>query len=443
MSFINVMQSSNVRPARSFRLFWLTAAVAIFCTTPSSLAQGAQGSPDQQSASPQNQPQQNQPQQNQQQQNQQQPNQQQSQPQNSNAGGEAGGPEGDIGPIAVPKKKTDESKKADQPPPKPNPVEGLPQFSISVNVPLVSLDVGVVTKEGMFVPGLRQENFRVLEDGVPQTISSFNRTQAPITAVMLVEFANNDFFYSFAYDSLVASYTFAQGLKKEDWIALITYDIRVRIIQDFTQDKNAVVASVSSIRPGMAMSQETDLFDALYDTLDRLETVEGRKYIILVSSGRDTFSKKTLDQILKKVQASKDIVIYSIGTGQALRNYAESHGFMRYLCPITDFSCSTTYAQADNQMRTFAKMTGGRAYFPLFQASFGDAFRDIANTIRNQYTIAYHPTNRNQDGSFRKIKVELVDPGSGQPLKMRDEKGKDVKYQIVARDGYKAKQQVE
>ena len=318
----------------------------------------------------------------------------------------------------------------------------MPDFSISVNVPLVTLDVGVVTKEGMFVPGLRQQNFRVLEDNVPQTITSFNQTQGAITAVMLVEFANNDLFYGFAYDSLVASWTFAQTLKKEDWIGLITYDIRTRIVQDFTQDKRAIQASVSMIRPGMAMSQETNLFDALYDTLDRLETVEGRKYIILVSSGRDTFSKRTLDQMLKKVQASKDITIYSIGTGQALRNYLESHGAMGYLCPITDFSCSTTFAQADNQMQTFAKMTGGKFYRPLFQASFKDAFIDIGQTIRNQYSIAYHPTNRTQDGSFRKIKVELVGE-NGQPLKMRNEKGKDVKYQIIAREGYKAKQQVE
>jgi VWFA-related protein len=142
------------------------------------------------------------------------------------------------------------------------------------------------------------------------------------------------------------------------------------------------------------------------------------------------------------VQASKDIAIYSISTGQALRNYMESRGAMRYLCPITDFSCNTTYAQADNQMKTFAKMTGGKYYAPLFQASFRDAFMDIGNTIRNQYSLSYHPTNRAQDGSYRKIKVELVDE-NGQPLRMRNEKGKDVKYSIVSREGYKAKQQVE
>jgi VWFA-related protein len=360
---------------------------------------------------------------------------------NQNTTPEAGGPEGDIGPIAVPKKK-EEAPKREEPAPKPKQVEGMPNYSISVTVPVVTLDVGVLSKDGIFIPGLKQGNFRVLEDGVPQTITNFNQTKAPITAVMLVEFANNDYFYAFAYDSAVASYTFAQTLTKDDWIALIAYDMRAHILQDFTQDKRAILGSLRMLQPGMAFSQETNLFDALYDTIDRLETVEGRKYIILVSSGRDTFSKRTLDQILKKVQASKDIAIYSISTGQALRNYMESRGAMRYLCPITDFSCSTTYAQADNQMKTFAKLTGGKYYAPLFQASFRDAFMDIGNTIRNQYSLSYHPTNRAQDGSYRKIKVELVDE-TGQPLRMRNEKGKDVKYSIVSREGYKAKQQVE
>lgn len=353
----------------------------------------------------------------------------------------AGGPEGDIGPIAIPKKKEPEPKK-EEAPKAPKKDEAMPNFSLRVNVPLVTLDVGVLTKDGIFVPGLKQDNFRVLEDGVPQKVSGFNQTQAPITAVMLVEYANNDIFYEFAYQSLVASYTFAQGLKKDDWIALITYDIREHILQDFTQDKQAIAASLSMLRPGMAMSQETNLFDALYDTIDRLENVEGRKYIILISTGRDTFSKHTLDQLLKRIQGTKDIAIYAISTGQAFRNYLELHGASRYLCDITSFNCRMEYLQADNQMKTFAKLTGGRAYMPLFEASFRDAFADIAQTIRNQYSLAYHPTNPAQDGSYRKIKVELVGP-DGHPLKMRDEKGHDVKYQIVAREGYRARKEVE
>src|SRR5262249_44121723 len=261
---------------------------------------------------------------------QQQPNQadQKSQQNEQNNTPEAGGPTGDIGPIAVPKRKVEEPKK-EEAPKAPQKIEGMPQFSLRVSSQLVTVDVGVLTKQGVFVPGLKKEHFRVLEDNVPQTISSFNQTEAPITAVILSEFANNDYFYRFAYDSLVASYTFTQTLKKDDWIALITYDLKEHILQDFTQDKRAIQASMRMMQPGMAMSAETNLFDALYDTIDRLETVEGRKYIILISTGRDTFSKKTLDQVLKKVQGSKDIAIYSISTGQALRNYLESHGAMR------------------------------------------------------------------------------------------------------------------
>lgn len=352
--------------------------------------------------------------------------------------GEAGGPTGDIGPIAVPKKKVDEEPKKEDVPKAPQKVEGMPNFSMHVSTQLVTVDVGVLTKDGMFVPGLHKENFRVLEDGVPQTVTMFNQTQAPITAVMLVEFASN--FYPFEYDAIYGSYVFASTLRKEDWIALISFDIKERILSDFTQDKRGIYEGIRSMQ--IPMSSETNVFDALYDTIDRLETVEGRKYIILIASGRDTFSRHTLDQILKKVQGSKDIAIYSISTGQALRNWAEGHGAMQYLCPITSFACSTEWAQADNQMKSFAKMTGGRFYAPLFQASFKDAFLDVGQTIRNQYSLAYQPTNSAQDGSYRKIKVELVGP-DGTPLKMRNEKGKDVKYSIVSREGYKAKREVE
>ncbi|HEY2498654.1 MAG TPA: VWA domain-containing protein [Candidatus Angelobacter sp.] len=360
---------------------------------------------------------------------------------NANAPADAGGPQGDIGPIAVPKKK-EEAPKKDDTPKGPKKVEGLDNFSMRVASQLVTLDVGVLSKNGEFIPGLKQQYFRVLEDGVPQKISSFNQIQAPITAVMLVEFSNNQYFYSFQIDSIKSSYVFAQTLKKDDWVAMISYDLRAHILEDFTQDKGAILGAVSTLQPGMAMSSETNLFDALYDTIDRLENVEGRKYIILISSGRDSFSKHTLDQILKKIQASKDIAIYTVSTGKALLNYAETHGLMRYLCPITEFNCNMTFLQADNQMKSFARMTGGRSYEPIFDGQLRDIFGDIGQTIRNQYAIAYHPTNPAMDGSFRKIKVELVDE-AGKPLKMKDEKGKDIKYQIVAREGYKAKQQVE
>src|ERR1700704_56755 len=135
----------------------------------------------------------------------------------ANAPADAGGPQGDIGPIAVPKKK-DEPPPKDDAPKAPKKVEGLDNFSMRVASQLVTVDVGVLSKDGSFIPGLKKEYFRVLEDNVPQTITNFNQIQAPITAVMLVEFSNNQYFYSFQIDSIKAAYVFAQTLKKEDWV---------------------------------------------------------------------------------------------------------------------------------------------------------------------------------------------------------------------------------
>src|SRR6267378_1202862 len=206
----------------------------------------------------------------------------------------AGGPQSDTGPYAVPKKKEEPPL---PPPEKPKKVEGMPDYSIHVDVPLVTVPVLVTTKNGQFIPNLKKENFRVYEDGAQQTINDFKVEEAPITAVLLVEFASTT--YQLLIDSLRGSYAFANTLKKDDYVAVISYDMKSDILVDFTQDKNAVMGALNSLRiPGFS---ETNVFDALFDTLDRLDRVEGHKYVVLVSTGIDTFSKLNLDQITKKV----------------------------------------------------------------------------------------------------------------------------------------------
>jgi VWFA-related protein len=351
---------------------------------------------------------------------------------------EAGGPTDNMGPYAIPKKKTEEAPPP-PPPVTPKKVEDLPDYSLKVNVPLVNVDVLVTTKDnGQFIPGLRKENFRVMEDGVQQQIKNFTVSQAPITAVLLVEFASTN--YWFMTDALRASYSFANSLKKDDWVAVAYYDMQPHILVDFTQDKKAVYGALNQLRiPGFA---ETNLFDALYDTLDRLDRVEGKKYVILVTTGIDTFSKLTLDKIMKKIKDTKDVTIFPISVGFLLRECFESgrcrgysHGFG---IPVDHMD----YLQGDNEMRTFAAMTGGRAYFPRFEGELPELFGDISNDIRNQYTISYSPSNTKLDGTYRKVKVEVVAPDGG-PLKVKDQKGKDHKLDVVAREGYTAKHTVE
>jgi VWFA-related protein len=346
---------------------------------------------------------------------------------------EAGGPQTEVGPYAVPKKKEEPPP---PPPEKPKKIEGMPDYSIRVDVPLVNLDVAVVTKDGQFVPGLKKDNFKIFEDGVAQSVSTFNQTEAPITAVLLVEFASTN--YYFMYDALNASYNFAGSLKKDDWIAVAYYDMKPHILVDFTQDKRAVMGALNTLRiPGFS---ETNLFDALYDTLDRLDRIDGRKYVILVSSGVDTFSKLNLDQILKKIKTTHDITIYPVSIGRAAREMMEARGgtMPHGMAPIANID----YLQADNEMNTFARLTGGKAYFPRFQGELPEIFRDISGDIRNQYNLTYHPTNAKLDGTYRKLKVQVVGP-DGSPLKVKDQHGKDVKYMVVAREGYTAKHTVD
>jgi len=349
---------------------------------------------------------------------------------------EAGGPSGDIGPYAIPKKTAEEPPPP--PPPTPKSTEGMPDYSIRINAPLVNVDVMVTTKTGQWVPGLKQENFRIFEDGAQQTINTFNLTKAPITAVLLVEYAATN--YAFMIDALRASYAFASTLQKDDWVAVEYYDMQPHILVDFTQDKRAVYGALNQLRiPGFS---ETNEFDALYDTLDRLDRVEGKKYVILVSTGVDTFSKLTLDKIMKKVKDTKDVTIFPISVGWIIREmyeaqtgHAAPHGMG---IPVSRMD----YLQADNEMRTFAAMTGGRAYFPRFQAEYAEDFQDIGNDIRHQYSITYRPTNDKLDGTYRKLKVEVVAP-DGTPLKVKDQKGKDQKIDVVSRDGYTARHSVD
>jgi VWFA-related protein len=334
---------------------------------------------------------------------------------------EQGGPNGDNGAIAIPKKPEPETPAPPPPPTPPAPKNppGMGNFSIHVDVPVVTVDVGVILeKTHQFVPNLKEENFRVYEDGKPQEISHFSQIKAPIKAVLLVEFASTSWW--FIQDMENAAYSFAQQLRPDDYVAVVDYDMHTNILTDFTQDKRVVLNALNTLT--IPTWHETNLFDALYTTLDRLSRVEGRKYIILVGSGRDTFSKITLDKCLQKIKETPNVTIFSIGTGQYARLMTNADSGFGMNGGIR----SLDYLQADNQMTTFARMTGGMAFFPRF---------------RNQYVLTYTPTNAKQDGTYRKIHVELVDD-EGHPLKMQDEKRKPLKYDVIARDGYRAKQEV-
>ncbi len=356
--------------------------------------------------------------------------------------------------VAKPKKKDsgDATKPPDTTDPGTDPNSDLPKIpsklapkkdgekppseaSFKVDTSVVSVDVAVMDDKGHFIPNIPKGAFRILEDGVPQPLTNFAMSEAPETVCLLVEFSNKfQSYYGAAwFQTLTAVYGFAETLKKDDYVAVIAYDLRPEILSDFSNDRRKTYEALQRLR--IAGFSEANLFDALTDSEERMKDIEGRKAIVLVSSGIDTFSKLTFDKARKIIQ-NDAVPVYAIGLLQTARELTDARGGMGAIQRMD-------FLQADNQMKTFAKETGGMAFFPRFQGEFPSIFQTISQALRSQYSLAYSPSNQKRDGTYRKIKVELVNSATNELLPIKDPKGKPIKYSIIAKAGYTAARAVE
>jgi VWFA-related protein len=300
------------------------------------------------------------------------------------------------------------------------------EFGITVEVPLVNLEVVATDQNGNPITGFKKSNFRVYEDGVVQQVTNFAPTEAAITTVLLMEFSRL-FGGWLTYNATNWSYDFVSQLKKDDYVALVSFDMNTRLEVDFTKDKSEVQNYLAHmIIPGFS---EANLFDALMKTLDDLKDTKGRKSILIVATGLDTFSKHTLDQCLKRVKQT-DVTIFAVGIAHAFSNYLDARG-------MVGGAQRLTFLQAENQLHAFAEMTGGRAFFPQFEGEIPSDMREIAALLRSQYSVGYSPSNQARDGKYRKVKVEVVGD-DGKPLVIPDAKGKPIKIVIYTRQGYTA-----
>jgi len=318
---------------------------------------------------------------------------------------------------AAPQRPLQQQPAAEKSPQTPQTQQPEPGYAISVTVPVVNVDVVVTDGDGNYLNGLKKENFRVLEDGAPQVITNFSTTDAPITVAILLEYSSRGYGW-FLYNGANWADVFLHQLKPVDWVALVSFNMRSNIEVDFTHNFREVEQGlVSLIFPPF---HESNVFDALVDTVDRLQGVKGKKAVLLLASGVDTFSKLTLDKTLAKLKET-DVSIYCVGVNQEGNQMGDN----------------LTFLQSQNQLKTFAQMSGGRAWFPRFQGEIPSIMADVAGSLRNQYSLGYTSTNQKNDGKYRKIKVELVAPDGG-PLTVLDQKGKKRKFQVYAREGYAA-----
>jgi VWFA-related protein len=304
------------------------------------------------------------------------------------------------------------------------------RVSVSVSTELVNLQVLVTDDKGNVITGLRPENFTIYEDNVKQEISNFAPIEANITTVLLVEYrkygyyAIDDIFIQQIYS--IAEY-FARNLRKGDWVGVVGYDIKPMILTDFTQNKLEFLNAMRAISfPAMS---EHNLFDALIDTLDRIEEIEGKVSVLLLSTGLNSFSKHSYQEALDRCQETQ-ATIYAISLGQYFRAILGGDRAAQYMGVDALGLSSIDLSMADNRLRFFAEYSGGNVYYPRFDSEIPTIINNISALLRSQYSIGYVSTNTKKDGKFRSIKVDV-----NADVIIN---GKKAKLKVKTRKGYKA-----
>jgi VWFA-related protein len=297
-----------------------------------------------------------------------------------------------------------------------------PEYSLAVESPLVLVDVLVTDEEGNVITGLKSENFRLFDNGKAQAITTFGSISTPVTVVMLVEYSGLAYNY-FPYKSASWGVRFLDHLEEKDWVALVTYDMRPTVRLDFTRSKPEIEQALRGL--SYPQFSEANLFDALIETLDQLEPIEGKKAILLLGTGVDTFSKVNLDDLYNRLRETS-VTVFCIGVAESEFLNDELHG-----------GSNIGYMQIKNQLQTFAEMTGGFSWFPRFEGELPDVFRSVGGTLRNQYALSFSPPQAMRDGKYHKLKIEIVGR-DGRSLTVIDKKGRSRKVIPYAREGYTA-----
>lgn len=303
--------------------------------------------------------------------------------------------------------------------PRESPASAGPDYTVKVDSTLVNVEVLVTDEDGRVLSGLKKGNFRILDNGTPREILDFSPTAEPITIVLLLEHSALAYSY-FASKAAWWGNSFLDHLEPRDYVALVTYDIRPKVLVDFTRMKGEVREKLSTLGPGQF--HESNLFGAMDDTLDKLERVRGKKAILLMSTGMNTFSGSTLDDVLNHLKRS-DVKVFCLGLAE--QEYVRSGG------------SGGNYLVGKAWLNSFAEITGGIATYPRFEGELPDVFRSVVGFLRNEYSLSFRPPKASRDGKYHRLKVEIVGP-DGKQLKVTNEKGKRRKVIVYARQGYTA-----
>lgn len=292
----------------------------------------------------------------------------------------------------------------------------------------VTMKIHVEDPNGYFIPNIRRDDFVVYEDGVRQKDVDVEIEHASVTIALIFEYGGrfHELNKALAMEVPTIGGSFGEFLKKEDKVAVFKYADKLQPVLDFTPGKSQLEAAFEKL--GEPKDSEVNLYDALVDALNRMRDVQGRKAIVLISTGMDTFSKTTFQQA-EEAARNSGIPIYAIGLEGLTRREAAIYG------PTAPFA-RIDWTAATRNLETLARVSDGRAYELGTESEAAGIYDDVMENLRIRYVITYVSSNPATTGPARNIRVELVDPSTGQPLKIRDATGKVVAAKVFVQASY-------
>ena len=295
--------------------------------------------------------------------------------------------------------------------------------TIRVPVNLVDVLFTVLNRRNKLVSDLEQKDFRVLDDNVPQDIRYFSKqSDLPLRIGMLLDTSNSIRDRLKFEQDAANNFLFSVLRRNKDEAFVMTFDDEPEILQTFTGDTGALRDKILRTRAGGGTAVYDAIFDACVKELSHPPRPPGdqpdvvRRVMILISDGEDNLSTRTRAEAIEMAQRTS-VVIYTIST---------STQWVTLDDPSKEKTGNRKYhlTEGDKVLQDLADETGGRSFFPYHVDDLDQSFQDIGEELRNQYSLAYNPSNHQLDGRYHKIKIEVA-----------EHKG----YQVRARRGYYAR----
>jgi VWFA-related protein len=274
-----------------------------------------------------------------------------------------------------------------------------PGATIKVDVNLVVLHTTVLDDRGRFVDGLKQENFRVLEDKAEQKMSVFKREDVPVSMGLVID--NSGSMRDKRPRVNEAALTLVQTSNPNDEAFVVNFndDYYLDLDKDFTSS----IPELKEALERIDARGSTAFYDALIGSMDHAKKGhKDKKVLLAVTDGEDNASRNTLEKTIREIQKS-NVVIYAIG--------------------LFSDEDKKNRKKATRALKEIADASGGVAYFPENVADVHNICEQVAKDIRNQYTLAYYPSNARKDGTYRAVQVEIIPPRSRGKLIARTRNG--------------------